>query len=267
MSFMLWIAVVVGFLLMSASAVKWSLPINRSFWIIVVATLAGLSAGIYLSPTLPLWFGVLVVLGIEFLTYVGQIAYLFYRDPERNPPADENAIVSPADGKVIYIKELAKGEFLQGTKKGKKSFFDELNETKLSEHELYQIGIALMFTDVHINRSPIGGTIKLLKHQPGKFFSLRVPEAADVNERNSVLIENPKIMIGLVQIASRLVRRIDSFVTEGQNIEIGTRIGIIKFGSQIDVFIPKNKVEALEIKKGQYLYAGETILCRILNHE
>jgi phosphatidylserine decarboxylase len=128
---------------------------------------------------------------------------------------------------------------------------------------MWQIGIALMFTDVHVNRAPIGGTVQMMQHRPGKFLSLRKSEALHVNERQTVVIENEWITVGLVQVASRLVRRIESYIHEGEHIHAASRIGMIKFGSQVDLFVPEEKVGDIMVKEGQYLYAGQTVICRL----
>jgi phosphatidylserine decarboxylase len=245
---------------MVAAAVKWSLPFKKYFIIILISSALSLiiSFGLDSAGFGPFVIKLLLVISM-FIFYVAIILFLFFRDPKRVPPNDPSALVSPADGTIIYIKEVD-GKVLQSTKKGRVLLYDELVNTKLSDMKLWQIGISLLFTDVHINRSPVSGKISLLEHRPGKFLSLRDKEAVNVNERQTLVIENDKIVVGLIQIASRLVRRIESYVNDGENIKIGQKIGMIKFGSQVDVFIPKEKVTQLKISVGQYLVAGETVL-------
>ena len=120
--------------------------------------------------------------------------------------------------------------------------------------------LVLLFTDVHINRSPLSGKVTLLNHRPGKFLSLSHKDAVNLNERQTIVIENKNITIGLVQIASRLVRRIESYIEESEEISIGQKIGMIKFGSQVDVFLPVNKVPKIPLNEGDYVIAGETII-------
>jgi phosphatidylserine decarboxylase len=122
----------------------------------------------------------------------------------------------------------------------------------------------MVFTDVHVNRSPISGTVALVHHRPGRFLSLRQTQALDVNERQTMVIGNGVYQVGLVQIASRLVRQIVSYVAPGDALESGQRIGMIRFGSQVDLFVPVAVAPALEVAVGDRTIAGETIICRAL---
>ena len=265
MQMTLWVSVLMGLFLMAASAIKWSLPIKKALLIIIIACVFGIIAGYSLNNLSSTFLSFFLILIVQFFIYTGQIAFLFYRDPERSVPSEKEAIVSPADGRVIYIREIKRGSLLCGEKRKKRFVYNAFDDSKLCEDDIYQIGIAMMFTDVHINRSPIEGTVLLQKHQGGKFLSLRSENAINLNERNSILIENKSIAIGIVQIASRLVRRIETYIKEGEFIEKGEKVGMIKFGSQVDMLIPKSKVKKIEISIGQYLYAGESIICRMKN--
>lgn len=261
------IALFVSLILLFASAIKWSLPSKKYLIIIFLSTVFSLA--VYFSlKNLGLNENVLSIIFIfsQLIFYVGIILFLFFRDPERTSPTEPDVIVSPADGTVIYIKKLPVNSILSSQKKGRMLVFDDLNSSSLANSEILQIGISLLFTDVHINRSPISGKVSLLVHKPGKFLSLRDENAINVNERQTIVIENDKITIGLVQIASRLVRRIESYVKQNDIIHIGQRIGMIKFGSQVDLFIPSEKLEDINVKVGQYLYAGETIIGKIKNY-
>jgi phosphatidylserine decarboxylase len=121
----------------------------------------------------------------------------------------------------------------------------------------------MVFTDVHVNRTPIAGRVMLVKHRPGKFFSLRREDALNANERQTLLIEKDGLQIAIVQIASRLVRRIEAYVREGEQLEIGQRIGIIKFGSQVDIFVPAARLDSLCLTQDQRLVAGETVIGKL----
>lgn len=261
MGLIFYIVFIFGILLLFAASIKWSLPFKKYFWIILVSTILSTLIALILSSV-----GVdstvvsIVFLFLQFSSYTGIILFLFFRDPNRIPPNIPNALVSPADGTVIYIKRIPKGELLSSEKKGRTLIYDELKRTNLSNSELWQIGISLLFTDVHINRSPISGKVILLIHRPGKFLSLRDKNAVNMNERQSIVIENSNITLGLVQIASRLVRRIESYISDSEEITVGQKIGMIKFGSQVDVFIPVEKLSLIQVKVGSYLYAGETLL-------
>lgn len=261
------ISLFVSLILLFASAIKWSLP-SKKYLIIIFLSTALSFALYYFFKSLGLDEYVLSIIFIfsQLIFYIGIILFLFFRDPERTPPTEPNIIVSPADGTVIYIKKLPINSILSSEKKGRPLVFDDLNSSGLANSEILQIGISLLFTDVHINRSPISGKVYLLIYKPGKFLSLRDENAINVNEQQTIVIENDKITIGLVQIASRLVRRIESYIKQNDIIHIGQRIGMIKFGSQVDLFIPNEKLEDISIKVGQYLYAGETIIGKIKNY-
>lgn len=198
-----------------------------------------------------------VVLMLTIIT----IGFSFYRDPERTPPEGKNIIVSPADSKVLYIKEIKKGEIPFSKKKGKKCKLEELTKTDfLHNGEAYQIGILMTYLDVHVVRTPINGNIQFIKHIPGKFISLKKEEAILVNERVTTIVENSALKIAVVQIASRLVRRIVPYVKIGQGVNIGERIGIIKFGSQVDLIIPKIPGIKIYVKPGNKVQAGASII-------
>jgi len=114
--------------------------------------------------------------------------------------------------------------------------------------------------NVHVNRAPIGGRVVFQKHTKGKFISLRRQEAAILNERVTTIIHSGTFKIGLIQIASRLVRRIVSYVKEGDTLQIGQRIGIIKFGSQVDLIIPKIENLEIKVKQGNEMLAGVSLI-------
>jgi len=260
---MILVGLVVGAVLLAAMSWKWCLPARISAIIIALGALAGAVGGWLMNrwglPPLVLLCG---VPAIQLAVYVGAIAWRFYRDPERVPPADPCAIASPADGKVIYIRRLVPGSVLRCDKKGAQLILDELDQSPLVEQELWQIGISMVFTDVHVNRAPIAGKIALARHRPGKFLSLRIPEAVNLNERQTLLFDNGCLQVAIVQIASRLVRRIQAYVQQGQEVVLAQRIGMIKFGSQVDVFLPLPSVSSLLVKEGDDLVAGESILAR-----
>lgn len=264
MDFNYFIVLVICLILILASAIKWSLPFKKYSIIILISVVISLLISFLLASLGADSTAIKIVLVIAlFSLYIGMILFLFFRDPQRTPPNDPTALVSPADGTVIYIKEVNVGEILSSEKKGRILLYDELKDSELTKTKLYQIGISLLFTDVHINRSPISGRITLMNHRHGKFLSLRDTNAVNVNERQTLLIENEKIVIGLIQIASRLVRRIESYVKETEQIKIGQKIGMIRFGSQVDLFIPVEKISQLNVSIGQYLFAGETVLANI----
>lgn len=184
----------------------------------------------------------------------------FYRDPERISPARDDVVVSPADGRVVYVREAEKGELPQATKSGKRYTVEELTRTRLHEDPVAVIGIALNFLDVHVNRSPIRGSIALATRFPGRFASLKRPEAVFENERATIVVRGDYGEVAVVLIASRLVRRIVTYVKPGQSVALGERIGAIRFGSQADVVIPLDPSLELCVSAGDRVRAGQTVL-------
>ncbi len=198
----------------------------------------------------------ILVLGFAFtLTMVR-----FWRTPNRKINAKKNEMVSPADGNVIYIKKINKGEVPVSIKKGLKAKLSEITQTDLLETPCWLIGINMTPFDVHKNCVPIDGKVILNKHINGKYLSLKEPKAILENERNTLVIKNDIMMVGIVQTASRLVRRIDSYVKVGQKLEQGQWFGMIRFGSQVDLIIPIEYKVNVEL--GQQVYAIKTIIAK-----
>lgn len=198
-----------------------------------------------------------LVLGFAFtLTMVR-----FWRTPNRKIIANKNELISPADGNILYIKKIEKGEVPISIKKGLEAKLDEISQTDLLQTPCWLIGINMTPFDVHKNCSPVAGKIILNKHIPGKFLSLKEPKALIENERNTLVVQNDKMTIGIVQTASKLVRRIDSYVKEGNPIEKGEWFGMIRFGSQVDLIIPASC--EVKVKIGQQIYAKTTVIAGI----
>jgi len=179
------------------------------------------------------------VLGGLFLLLSFFIFY-FFRDPKRVIPSDK-FIISPADGIITYIGES-------------KAPINDLE----NKNSYKKISIFLSIFNVHVNRIPVDGKIKNIKYISGKFFNASLDKSSDKNERNIVCIENHSHFFYVVQIAGLIARRIVCEVSEDQEIEKGDRLGIIKFGSRVDLYIP-NKFEVL-VAKGQKVVGGETII-------
>jgi len=162
----------------------------------------------------------------------------FFANPERIPEdSSEDAIISPADGEIIEITQL------------KEPFF--------TDKEMIKISIRLGLLDNHIQRSPISGYLKESKYLHGQFLALSTEKASELNEQNRTLFENDKFSVVTNQIAGFITRRIVNFRDEGK-IEIAQRYGMIMFGSQVDIYIPKETT--LKVIIGQKLKAGETLL-------
>ncbi len=182
----------------------------------------------------------------------------FYRVPYRKTKAEADDIISPADGNVIYIKRIEAKDVPIAIKNGEISKLSELTNTDILDTPCWLVGINMTPYDVHKNAAPISGKIILNKHFDGKYLSLKEAVAEVENERNTIVIDNGKIKIGVVQIASKKVRRVVTYFKENENINRGEWFGMIKFGSQVDVIIPIHYQIELNIK--DQVYAGETII-------
>lgn len=182
----------------------------------------------------------------------------FWRTPNRKIKAADNELVSPADGNVIYIKKIETGEVPVSIKKGLEARIEEITQTDILSAPCWLIGINMTPFDVHKNCAPIDGKIILNKHIEGKFMSLKEPKAVIENERNTLVIKNDQMTIGIVQTASKLVRRIDSYVNEGEEINRGKWFGMIRFGSQVDLIIPATCKVHVEL--GEQIFAKTSII-------
>ncbi len=186
----------------------------------------------------------------DFLGWVGIILTIwciyFFRDPDRTVPQKENILVSPADGKILSIS-LEKPP-------------ENLSETK--NENLRKISIFMNVFNVHVNRSPISGKVVWLKYVPGAFFNASLDKSSKDNERMISKIEIKKNMfIYVVQIAGLIARRIKCDLEENQEVKIGERFGIIRFGSRVDIYVPENfKINVLP---NQIAISGETIIAEV----
>jgi phosphatidylserine decarboxylase len=195
------------------------------------------------------------------------VALRFYRDPERRVPDHDGCILSPADGSIRYIKPFSNGEIPIAEKNHHKYKLSEFTGTDILDNGGISVGIEMNLLDVHVNRSPIPGRVQLLRPMEGPFLSLRRPDAIYKNERVTTVIENGTIRIGVVQIASRLVRRIISYVSEGDLLQAGQRIGMIRFGSQVDLIIPKRSGLVLSVSTDQRVKAGVSVIAKYKKQE
>ncbi len=243
---------------------KWLLGMRRTA---VAITALSLSTGILVEIAAP-WFlggaGILVKAATNwFLTIAAAVALLahrFYRDPERKVPQAPNVIVSPADGEVVYVRQSRQGALPVSTKAGRNYTLSELTKTPLEMADAVVIGIGMSFLDVHVNRAPIAGLIAAKQHFRGLFGSLRRPEMVFHNERMTTVVQAGDLQLAVVQIASRLVRQICSFVHESQQVEKGQRIGMIRFGSQVDLVLPLRPDLEVTVKPGERVTAGQSIV-------
>jgi phosphatidylserine decarboxylase len=180
------------------------------------------------------------------LGWIGTVATVwcvyFFRDPERVTPIREGIVVSPADGRISRITNSVPPPELQ-----------------LGERAVPRVSIFMSVFDCHVNRSPITGRIERIVYHHGAFLSADLDKASENNERNSLVISvNNNTRIGVVQIAGLVARRIVCFVREGTSVGAGECIGMIRFGSRLDVYLPEG-VRPL-VAEGQTAIAGETII-------
>ena len=169
----------------------------------------------------------------------------FFRDPIRTTPQDPALVVAPADGLVTMISKVMAPPELAG-------------EGGLAG-EYMRVSIFMSVFDVHINRTPIAGRIARVAYVPGKFLNADLDKASEDNERQHFLVEREDgLKIGFTQIAGLVARRIMSFVKEGDRVGAGERIGLIRFGSRVDVYLPAGT--GSQVLLGQRTIAGETVL-------
>lgn len=162
----------------------------------------------------------------------------FFRNPQRILPGDERAIIAPADGVVIFLGPA--------------------REEHLGE-EMTKISIFMSVFNVHINRAPVSGTIEDSFYVSGKFLDVRDERASFENEQRGLIIKSDQgIRMVVVQVAGLIARRIVCYVTKGDCLVRGKRYGLIRFGSRLDVYLPKDV--AVQVKMGDKTVAGETIL-------
>lgn len=164
----------------------------------------------------------------------------FFRDPERNTPSDKNVIVSPADGKVIIIKEVEEPNFIKG--------------------KATQISVFMSPLNVHVNRIPVDGTVNYVKYHKGEYIAAFEDKASEVNERSEIAIDSKLGKVLFTQVAGFVARRIVYVLKEGEKVNMGNRFGMIKFGSRVDVWVGEGF--STKVKVGDIVRAGETVLFR-----
>jgi phosphatidylserine decarboxylase len=173
----------------------------------------------------------------------------FFRDPIRTTPQGANLIVAPADGLITQIVKVPPPRELAGPE-------------GLEDSEMTRISIFMSVFDVHINRSPVPGIVRKMVYVPGRFINADLDKASEENERQHFLIEGAGgFRIGVTQIAGLVARRILTFVHEGDSVEAGERIGLIRFGSRVDVYLPSGTGPLILL--GQRTLAGETVLADV----
>ena len=168
-----------------------------------------------------------------FMFFVGNLVLLFFRDPNRRVPNGENLVVSPADGKII-VAESSNGKQI--------------------------ISIFMSVLDVHINRVPVTGIVERVEHKPGKFKAAFRSDALDVNERMEIEIKTDKGNVVMHQVAGVIARRVVCRLKKGQSVKAGDRLGLIRFGSRVDLFLPPEV--KLEVNIGQKVKGAKTLIGR-----
>ncbi len=166
----------------------------------------------------------------------------FFRNPDRTIPTDPNTLVSPADGKIVDIRSFDTHDYIGGP--------------------VTRVSIFLSVFDVHVNRVPASGTIDYVKYNPGKFFAAFEDKASELNEQNEIgMTTRDGHRITFSQIAGIIARRIVCDLEEGQEVTVGKRYGLIRFGSRTDITVPSGW--EIEVEKGQHVAGGESIIARI----
>ncbi|WP_340586402.1 phosphatidylserine decarboxylase [Erythrobacter alti] len=193
------------------------------------------------------------LIGWPLLALAGGV-FAFFRDPERVVPQDDHLIVSPADGQISLIAKVPPPTELQGS--------DGDGGQGLGTEPVTRISIFMSVFDVHINRSPVAGTVRRIVYIPGAFMNADLDKASDENERQHILVERSDgTRIGFTQIAGLVARRIVPFIKPGDIVAAGQRVGLIRFGSRVDVYLPAGTEP--KVLLGQRVIAGETVLAEI----
>lgn len=207
-------------------------PIRREgFPFIGILVFVALFFGWFWQPIL--WVGLLLAV---WCTY-------FFRDPPRVTLVDADVAVSPGDGRVVSVSVMVPPR-----------------ELGLGEQSRRRVAIAMSVFDCHVNRAPVAGAVTRIAYQPGRLLNPEIDKASDGNERNGIVIDGPHGPVGVVQIAGLVARRIVAFVHDGDHVAAGERIGMIRFGSRVEVFLPFSA--RLLVAEGQTMVAGETVIAR-----
>ncbi len=191
-----------------------------------------LLAASYLTSSVFLWI-LTGIIGVLFIFH-----FFFFRDPERQMPAGDAFIISPADGTIIKI--------------------DEIDEPLYLKEKVQRVAIFMSVFNAHINRNPVEGTVEFLEHKNGQFLAAFADKALDVNERTEIGVNTKYGKIFFVQIAGLIARRIVCRLQPGENIQKGERFGMIKYSSRVDVFLPLSAKINVSVK--DKVRAGETII-------
>jgi phosphatidylserine decarboxylase len=207
---------------------NYGMPVAAEGWPFIIPLAAITVLFFMFGWKYPAW--VLLVLALFVL--------FFFRDPERTVPGGKGVVVSPADGRVIVVKDVFEPTYLM--------------------QDVKQISIFLSVFNVHVNRAPYGGTVEAVKYNPGKFHVASVDKASLDNEQTAMVIANGKDKILVKQIAGLIARRIVCYAKPGDAVKTGERYGLIRFGSRVDVFLPKDA--ELKVKAGDRIKGARDVI-------
>ena len=163
----------------------------------------------------------------------------FFRNPDRTSPSLPGAVISPADGKIVYAGDNPPGRY-----------FGEPGK---------RVSVFMSIFDVHVNRAPVSGRVVSVRYHPGKFLAANVEKASLANEQNGVLLETPDgHRVAYVQIAGLIARRVVCDLAPGDAVRVGQRVGLIRFGSRVDILLPASA--SLNVRVGDRVRAGESVV-------
>ncbi|MBX7109463.1 MAG: phosphatidylserine decarboxylase family protein [Chitinophagales bacterium] len=206
--------------------------------LLMAAVLLIINAALLILLPLPQWLqAMLILLSTGFYLFL----ISFFRNPKRNTLMNDAVIIAPADGKVVVIEETVETEYFHAPRR--------------------QVSIFMSPANVHVNRNPISGEVKYVRHHPGKFLVAWHPKSSTENERTTVVIANDKTELLMRQIAGILARRIVNYLQPHQKVAQGEAFGFIKFGSRVDLFLPLHAKIAVQLN--QDVRGGETVIASI----
>lgn len=216
------------------SSIKGSLvPIHKAGYPFIAIGVAGVVGLGFVSASLA-WLAVIATVWVCY----------FFRNPRRTTPVEDGIVVSPAEGHVSLIAEVLPPP-----------------ELGMAAEPMLRVSVFMSIFDCHVNRAPVSGRIRKIAYTPGRFFNADLDKASEHNERNAIALETPYGVVAVVQIAGLIARRIDHWVSEDEEIEVGDRFGLIRFGSRLDVYLPLGT--ELCVTVGQTAIVGETVLARL----
>ena len=198
-------------------------------WILAILFFLALASWFFSA-----WLSVLFLVLILY-------TFFFFRDPDRNIPADRNAVLAAADGTVTDISEV--------------------EETEVLKTRMRRVGIFLSIFDVHTNRAPIEGRITYRQHHEGLCLDARSPDCSEKNEAMTWGIENPRVTVVVRQLTGAIARRIVAWAQVGDQLARGERFGMIRFGSRTEVYLPLTA--SVLVKAGEHVAGGSTIIARL----